>query len=197
MRGVCKLCGCTENSACNHPDFGTCFWVTPEQDLCSHCVEFKNDPAVERPEKSYRALSWREPFASLMLPPFNKIETRSWSTKYRGPVLICASQKAYSGNTVARICGEKQWYRIIDLISNKELYGPGHISASGNAIASGYLVDCRPMTKADEEKCFVQYFPDLWCHVYEDVRPIKPFPWKGTRRWAILTEEQISKIQSI
>ena len=49
MYGVCKICGCTDNDACIHPDFGACFWLTPEHDLCSHCVELEGDASVERP----------------------------------------------------------------------------------------------------------------------------------------------------
>lgn len=49
MKGICKICGCTEENACYHPEFGPCWWVDDNQDLCSHCVELKDDPAVERP----------------------------------------------------------------------------------------------------------------------------------------------------
>jgi hypothetical protein len=142
-----------------------------------------------------RALSWREPFASLMLPPFNKIETRTWSTRYRGPVLICASQKAYPWNVVRDISGEVQFERIGDLITKRKLFPKGFCPTYGNAIAIGILVDCRPMQKEDEERCFVQYFPDLWCHVYENVRPIKPFPWKGRQGWTILDVNYTRKIE--
>jgi hypothetical protein len=32
---VCRQCGCKENDACLHPDYGPCWWVEPN--LCSHC----------------------------------------------------------------------------------------------------------------------------------------------------------------
>jgi hypothetical protein len=48
MRGICKICGCTENNACMHPDFGACWWTSENQDLCSHCVELPDDPSVEK-----------------------------------------------------------------------------------------------------------------------------------------------------
>lgn len=47
--GTCKICGCTDTNACVHPDFGACFWLDDAHELCSHCVELPNDPAVERP----------------------------------------------------------------------------------------------------------------------------------------------------
>jgi len=54
MKGICKICGCTEDNACNHPDFGPCYWLKADQDLCSHCVELKDDPRVERLRPSQR-----------------------------------------------------------------------------------------------------------------------------------------------
>lgn len=128
------------------------------------------------------ALSWKQPYGSLMLPPFNKIETRTWKTNYRGLVLICASKTGYNWNQVQRVSGG-QFFSIITLGSRLNVN-------MGHAIALARLADCRPMTKEDEEKCFVQYFPDLYCHVYEDVRPIIPFPWKGKQGWTELTAAQ-------
>lgn len=37
--GVCQICGCTENNACSHPDYGNCWWVDDNEDLCSHCAD--------------------------------------------------------------------------------------------------------------------------------------------------------------
>lgn len=38
-----------------------------------------------------KALSVRQPWAALLRSGAKKIETRSWSTRYRGPLVICAS----------------------------------------------------------------------------------------------------------
>jgi hypothetical protein len=35
--GMCKICGCTWDNACFHPDFGTCWWINEEETICSHC----------------------------------------------------------------------------------------------------------------------------------------------------------------
>jgi hypothetical protein len=123
-----------------------------------------------------RALSWKQPYASLML--HGKIETRSWSTKYRGKVLICASKKPYYEIELLGISGDVQTQRIFELINSKGMKEP-----TGKAIAIGELVDCRQMEKEDEQKTFVKYRPGLWCHVYDNVRPICPFNWKGTQGW--------------
>ncbi|CAB4218363.1 hypothetical protein UFOVP1596_17 [uncultured Caudovirales phage] len=134
-----------------------------------------------------RALSWKQPFATLML--HGKIETRTWPTKYRGLVLICASKQPYGFNTIKEIAGDYQYNRIMELIIDVPLH-------YGHAIAVGKLVDCRPMWKDDEDACFVQYFPSaLWCHVYEDVRAIEPMPFKGKQGWGKLDQEFINRIK--
>ncbi len=149
-----------------------------------------------------KALSWKQPFASLML--HGKIETRTWETKYRGLVLICASKTAYSEAQILSISGEVQTQRsfltIIDAERKQYL---------GHAIAVGNLVDCRPMRLCDEDKCFVEYREPwienqangkppkdkmLWCHIYEDVKAIKPFPWTGVQGWKEVSQEIIDSI---
>jgi len=50
--GTCKICGCTDDNACIHPDFGACWWVDNTHELCSHCVELPDDPDVIRPSHS-------------------------------------------------------------------------------------------------------------------------------------------------
>lgn len=34
--GICRVCGCSMNNPCYHPDHGYCSWVEPS--LCSHCA---------------------------------------------------------------------------------------------------------------------------------------------------------------
>lgn len=148
-----------------------------------------------------KALSWKQPWASLMLPPHNKIETRTWPTRYRGLVLICASKKGYPWDATARIAGPENWERILDMLDENQLSfrtNRGYFDGTqGHAIAVGNLVDCRPMTPADEQKCFVQYWQGLWCHIYADVTPIEPFPFKGSLGFRNLSQEDINLIRPI
>jgi len=125
------------------------------------------------------ALSWKEPYGGLML--LDKIETRSWYTSYRGLVMICCSKAGFSHQQIYNISGEIQFERIIGALSklDRTIYSENF----GKAIAVARLIQCRPMTKQDEDACFVQYFPDLLCHVYKHITPIVPFPWKGTQGW--------------
>jgi len=135
------------------------------------------------PDKKLLALSWKQPFAELML--HGKIETRTWNTNYRGWVLICASKKGYDFHQWFSISGSKQGQRITKILGR----GCDHFLRSGMAIAIGKLIDCRIMKQEDEDRCFVQYFPDLFCHIYDFVVPIEPILWKGTQGWKEVTSD--------
>lgn len=117
-----------------------------------------------------------------------KIETRTWDTKYRGLVLICASAKHYDREVFYSIAGREQYYRICSKLDVDDLI-------NGHAIAVGELVDSYRMQKWHEEKCFVEYSPKLFCHEYKNVRAIEPFIWKGTQGWRTINEQEKQKIK--
>lgn len=134
-------------------------------------------------DQKIMALSWKQPFANLML--HGKIETRTWSTNYRGWVLICASKMPYDSHLLLNIMTKDNFLAMEDLFKQN-----GYPVLHKVAMAIGCLVDSRPMQPEDSEKCFVRYYKDLYCHVYENVQPIKPFAWKGTQGWKELNLEQ-------
>ena len=128
------------------------------------------------------ALSWKQPFANLML--YGKIETRTWSTNYRGWVLICSSKKGYDMGSLRQICGPEQIARMSALFNRKlNIDSLEDHLPNGVAIAIGRLVDCRPMNPGDENSCFVKYYPDLFCHIYKHITPIDPLEFKGSQGW--------------
>lgn len=145
------------------------------------------------PDQKLMALSWKQPYADLML--HGKIETRTWNTNYRGWVLICSSKQAYKYQSLLNICGGIYAYldRIIKHFSDFDAIMENRLR-SGQAIAIGKLVDSRPMTYDDQQKAFVHYHDDLYCHIYEDVRPIEPFDWKGSQGFREVTEAEKAKI---
>jgi hypothetical protein len=140
-----------------------------------------------------RARTWRQPYAELMF--FDKIETRSKSTDYRGDVLICAGKEQYGYYELRGIAGSEQFDRIQKMFGSKLLYTAGW--NIGKAVGVGTLVDCRKMEPADEERCFVKYSPLLYCWVFENVRRIEPMPFTGAQGWTDLTEEFIKRIKFI
>lgn len=107
-----------------------------------------------------KALSIKQPWASLVAAGYKTVECRTWRTKYRGPLLICSNKG--------------------DAEINDGLIAPG-----GMALGVVELVDIRKMTPEDIEPAFL---PDNV--VFDDVRheyawhvkkmyEIIPFPIKG------------------
>jgi hypothetical protein len=129
-----------------------------------------------------RSLPWRQPYGSLML--HGKVETREWYTPYRGLVLMRASKRAYNINDLLTISGDREFFRI-----NEKFDDWTRVCLDGQAFALGRLIDCRPMRVQDENACFAQYRPGLFCHVYRDVREIEPFPCKGAQKWGTVGPE--------
>lgn len=145
-------------------------------------------------QNEVRALNLKQPFAELM--KHGKAETRTWATKYRGLVLICASANPYSDRELIEICGPEQYARILQLLGPKWF----NVVKRGSAIAVGRIVSCqisRGTDKEIEDLTFVNYNPTLFIHGYEDVTPIDPFPWRGSLGWKTLTPAEKNKIKFI
>ncbi|MFN5288139.1 MAG: ASCH domain-containing protein [Planctomyces sp.] len=52
-----------------------------------------------------KALSIRQPFASLIAAGKKTVELRTWYTHYRGPLLICAAKSATGLSPEERLAG--------------------------------------------------------------------------------------------
>jgi hypothetical protein len=101
-----------------------------------------------------KALSLWQPWASWIARGEKTIETRTWPARYRGPLLICAAKKR-------------------DPVLNPERF------PVGVAVCVVRLVDCRPMTRGDEEKAMCGCDPGRWAWVLKSIRKIEPFPVRG------------------
>lgn len=38
-KGVCRVCGCTDDDPCHNPNVGNCWWADESQTICSHCAD--------------------------------------------------------------------------------------------------------------------------------------------------------------
>lgn len=126
-----------------------------------------------------RMLSFWQPFAGLML--YGKTETRKWATKYRGLILICSTftpferqpsemQQLYDFSSENK--GDISLAKTMEKQNGHDVF-----DLNGYAIAIGRLVQCRKVKLSD--KTYFMHPPELYAHVYEDVKRIKPFPLKG------------------
>lgn len=167
-------------------------------------------------EEKVMALSWRQPYADMMIA--GKIETRTWPTNYRGLVLICASKESYLDSDIQNITGMGASFKFLAFFTRLPvgIEKRSYNFLKGHAIAIGRLVDCRPMAATDQTMTLVLYKKPwvetlcrgkkrqfkmveklLWCHVYEDVMPIEPFEWKGTLGWKTVSDDVKALIKMI
>jgi hypothetical protein len=110
-----------------------------------------------------KALSIRQPWANLIAAGHKTIETRTWSTKYRSELLICASKTV-----------DVPAAKLLAVLSPTIKINP-----AGMALCVADLVDCRPMRVSDEQAARCPTYEGAFAWVLNNIRPIKPFPVKG------------------
>jgi len=101
-----------------------------------------------------KAISIKQPWASLIATGVKTREIRAWTTEHRGSLLICSSRQP-----------------IID----------GH--RHGQALCIVDVVECRPMNQDDcPFACLPEVLPGHFAWELKNVRLIKPFPVMGQLR---------------
>ena len=122
-----------------------------------------------------KALSLWQPWASFVAEGHKTIETRSWSTRYRGELLICAAKK-----TGSKLRGERVFLEEalgVKLVDKK--------IPLGQAVAIVDLVDCRSITYtlidsiSPKEYVLGNYEIGRYAWILENIRKIEPFPVIG------------------
>lgn len=113
----------------------------------------------------FTALSVKQPWASMIARGQKSIETRSWSTNYRGPLLICAGQSPDVGALRRFGVVPAEW---------EDKYPPGI------ALAIVTLLDVTPMTPRDEvAACCPRYAGAYAWRLGPIIAPVTPFPVRG------------------
>lgn len=112
-----------------------------------------------------KALSIIEPYASLILEGKKHIETRSWRTNYRGPLLIHAS-----GTKVPR-----EYRHLVPMVSEVR---------QGYILCRADLVDCVEMTEefiqSVDERELGFYSVGRFAWILENVEPVEPVKVRGS-----------------
>jgi hypothetical protein len=118
-----------------------------------------------------KAISIKQPYASLIAEGKKTIETRKWQTKYRGDILICASKKRdmaamfYLNNSGAKLAFSIKG----DLLD----------SPVGSALCIAELYDIKPMVEEDRRKALCGVYEGAYSWFLRNIRPIEPFEVKG------------------
>ena len=103
-----------------------------------------------------KALSVKQPWAWMIALGKKMIETRTWYTKYRGPILIVSSK-----GRMKKIVGEEFAKRFGVMVTLHLKYGM--------ALCKANLVDCRPMTVEDQSEAGCEIYDGAYSWVLEDV----------------------------
>ena len=102
-----------------------------------------------------KALSLTQPYANFIRDGIKTIETRKWKTNYRGPILICATKQ-----------------KVKNALGQINL-------PTGMAVCIIDIIDCRKMTRDDEEEACFPWDEKLWAWPLDNLKVITPFPVKG------------------
>lgn len=136
----------------------------------------------------YKALTILEPWASLIACGAKKVETRSWPTKYRGPIAIHAGKRINQES--AFLNPIYSTLMTADLDPNK-----ASSLSPGKVIAIAELKYCLQINEShvhylkedqangvNNEYAFGDYTLGRYAWVLANVRRIEPIPAKGLQR---------------
>lgn len=143
-----------------------------------------------------RIITLHQPWASAIALGFKKYETRSWHTDYTGPLVIHAAKQDCKPDEMERlekqmklIGQEKEWERLKAEVNCWVVYGA--IVAVSNLTDRLLMVD-DPIRYPFPGEINIEKVPPMekalgdwkdgrFAWKLEDVRPIKPTPWKGAQ----------------
>ena len=141
-----------------------------------------------------KALTLRQPWATLVAIGAKKIETRSWRTKYRGPLLIHASK----GMSQAEV--EFSWCKPVhDALRSVGIDPAKFEFPRGAILAVAVLDDCKeigPHTPFPPmpERALGNYHHHRFMWTLDMVTPlIEPYPLRGAQGlWSVNESEMVN-----
>ena len=146
-------------------------------------------PVTSQLWEPLKMLCWKQPFASLMLPPFSKVETRSKPIKFRGLVLIVATQAPYKDRELIKLCGGEQALWLESQVAGHDGY------MNGCAIGIGYLHYCRHLNDGDKTYIKKEQHTGRYAWLFKNVFAIEPIEMKGFQGWRNASPDLRSQIK--
>ena len=123
-----------------------------------------------------RALSIIQPWGTLILDGIKTIETRTWSTKHRGDLLICAGKK-YDADF------DDDTRTIHNRVFKAKNYKPKYFNehAQGVALCVVELIHVRQygLSEFDLYQGLISNKIERYAWIITNVRPVKQVPIKG------------------
>lgn len=128
---------------------------------------------------AYPAIALHQPYAGLVRLGIKELETRMMRCSYRGTVLICAT------TTYVTVTSIQQRTKHVPARVTTEQYNAA-VYLTGCMVALAELVDCRLLTKADEQRaCFWSDNDAGRRYAWElkDIRPVIPHKVRCMPGW--------------
>ena len=117
-----------------------------------------------------RTLSFTQHWATLVVTGAKQIETRSWSTRYRGPLYIHAAKgfPAYAKEFAREVYGNPAVLPYLPL---------------GAIVGSAYLLEVVHvedlLALSVQEAKYGDYSPGRFAWMLSNIEQFEPIPWKG------------------
>ena len=128
-----------------------------------------------------KAISLQNPWAQLVVSGFKTVEAKTWTTDYRGELLICS--KARSDKSLEKA--------VLDVIEEETdlAFEQSEFFVIGAVLGKVLLVDSRPLTEDDLEESWMDPAEleaaetPLYAWVFDNAEPIaEPIEVKGKPR---------------
>lgn len=131
-----------------------------------------------------RGISMWEPWASLVAFDMKRFETRSWSTSYRGPLVIQAAKK-WTG-ALKKIAADPVFSHCLKVGGGVELPSLDLAKTLGHLLCVVELVDVHKTENTNHlidgmERQFGDYAPGRFAWEFREVRKLNPVPFKGSQ----------------
>jgi hypothetical protein len=135
--------------------------------------------------ETIKAVTIHEPYATLMRYGIKTVETRTWATRHRGPLLVCASKSRTVMNGKPEVVKA-----AIEAIQEVDAgFDPDKGFSSGHAVAIVDVVDCvtldgGPVEHREAELEFGNYDAGNvgWLTERMSSVDMAPFPVQGKQR---------------
>jgi activating signal cointegrator 1 len=117
-----------------------------------------------------RALSVHQPWPGLIAAGLKTLEIRSWTVKYRGPIVIHATRR--QPGTETRLILDRGYVTQADLDDPL-------CKLHGRLVCLVELVDCRRFSREDDDAARCDWRPDMWAWVLAEPQLVVPVPMRG------------------
>lgn len=173
------LCGCQDALQCHR---------TVAANALAQACGTTYEHLDARPPDALLAISLWQPWASLIATSEKLIETRSWATTHRGPLVI-HSAKRWTGDEFV-VC-EREPFKSALAMHGYKVWWAGrkmqHNLPLGRALALADLVDCVAISEENaptgNERTFGNYAPGRYAWHLANIQPFgAPIPLRGAQQ---------------